>query len=83
MISVAVSTSLRFLSGTCLHRMSKGVTMMLLKSQKGQTAVEYALIAIVLLAIVASAVAQPMKDAMKTAFNTVKTKSNSITVTTT
>jgi Flp pilus assembly pilin Flp len=57
--------------------------MKTLKNQKGQTAVEYALIAIVLLAIVASAVAQPMKDAMKTAFNKVKTDSNSINVTTT
>lgn len=81
-MNLLINTSLRVFWGTCYPVLSKGVTIMLMKSQKGQTAVEYALIAIVLLAIVASAVAQPMKDAMKTAFNRVKTNANSINVST-
>lgn len=51
-----------------------------LKNQKGQTAVEYALIAIVLLAIVSAAVAQPMKDALTTAFGKVKNSVNTVSV---
>lgn len=45
---------------------------MRLKNQKGQTGIEYALICIVLLAIVTTAVAQPLKDALTVAFQRVK-----------
>jgi Flp pilus assembly pilin Flp len=45
---------------------------MIIKNQKGQTGIEYALICIVLLAIVTVAVAQPLKDALTIAFQRVK-----------
>lgn len=54
-----------------------------IKNQKGQTAVEYALIAIVLLAIVTAAIAQPLKDALAGAFGKVKNDVNTVSVTTT
>lgn len=44
-----------------------------LRNHKGQTAIEYAVVAIVLLLIVAQAVAQPLKDTLSTVFNKVKT----------
>lgn len=45
-----------------------------LKSQRGQSAIEYALVAIVLLAIVVTAIAQPMKDTIRAVHNQAKTK---------
>ena len=45
-----------------------------LKNQKGQSAIEYALVAIVLLAIVVTAVAQPMKDTIAAIHGQAKTK---------
>ena len=41
-------------------------------NQKGQTAIEYVVICVVLLAIVSAAVAQPLKDALTIAFQRVK-----------
>lgn len=46
------------------------------KEQKGQTAIEYALVAIVLLAIVVAAIAQPMKDTISGVHGQAKTKSS-------
>ena len=41
---------------------TKETQMKAIKNQKGQSAIEYALVAIVLLAIVVAAIAQPMRD---------------------
>ncbi len=79
-MSLLINTSL-FVSGGRVFHTLLNLTVIAMKNQKGQTAVEYALIGIVLLAIVATAVAQPLKDAMRTAFNTVKSKTNTINVT--
>ena len=43
-----------------------------LKNFKGQTAIEYAVVAIILLVIVAGAVAQPLSDTLSTVFNRIK-----------
>lgn len=48
--------------------------MKTLKNQKGQSAIEYALVAIVLLAIVVTAIAQPMKDTINAVHGQAKTK---------
>lgn len=55
--------------------------MKLIKNQKGQTGIEYLLVAVVLLAII-FAIAQPLKDALSTGSSRVKSGMSS-TVTTT
>lgn len=62
----------RFRTGSKKHSFFLRVKKMRLKNQKGQTGIEYALICIVLLAIVTTAVAQPLKDALTVAFQRVK-----------
>ena len=47
-----------------------------MNNQKGQTAIEYALIAIVLLAIITAAVKTPLNSALNAAFSKVETSVN-------
>ncbi len=52
--------------------------MKIMKNQKGQTAIEYALIALVLLSIVIVAMKGPLQTALSTIFGKVSTKASAV-----